>query len=136
LHKATDEDDPVRDPSLDVEQRLAEITRRAEAGEPRTLTALSEVGTWLGIGGAILVNILNPDALVLGGYFAALGPWLQEPLETAIRDRVIAPDSGGCRVVRSELGFTAAVHGGAQISLDQVFVDPTLIGREATGVAQ
>jgi predicted NBD/HSP70 family sugar kinase len=136
LNKATDADDPVRDPSLDVEQRLAEITRRAEAGGARTLRALAEVGTWLGIGGAILVNILNPDVLVLGGYFAVLGPWLKEPLENAIRDRVIAPDGGGCRVVQSELGFTAAVRGGAQISLDQVFLDPTLIGREATGVAQ
>jgi predicted NBD/HSP70 family sugar kinase len=136
LHKATDEDDPVRDPSLDVERRLAEITARAEAGEARTLTALEDVGTWLGIGGAILVNILNPDVLVLGGYFAVLGPWLKEPLETAIRDRVIAPDGGGCRVVQSELGFTAAVRGGAQISLDQVFVDPTMIGRAEEGVAQ
>jgi predicted NBD/HSP70 family sugar kinase len=136
LHKATDEDDPVRDPSLDVERRLAEITTRAEAGDPRTLTALNDVGTWLGIGGAILVNILNPDVLVLGGYFAVLGPWLKEPLETAIRDHVIAPDGGGCRVVQSELGFTAAVRGGAQISLDQVFVDPTLIGRAEEGVAQ
>ncbi|TCC08124.1 ROK family transcriptional regulator [Kribbella soli] len=128
LHKATDRDDPVRDPSLDVEQRLAGITRRAEAGDPRTLSALKDVGTWLGIGGAILVNILNPDVLVLGGYFAVLGPWLKEPLEKAIQDRVIAPDGGGCRVVRSELGFAAAVRGGAQISLDQVFVDPTRIG--------
>ncbi|ADB33315.1 ROK family protein [Kribbella flavida DSM 17836] len=136
LNKATDPDDPVRDPSLDVEQRLAEITRRAEAGEARTLRALADVGTWLGIGGAILVNILNPNALVLGGYFAVLGPWLKEPLESAIRDRVIAPDGGGCRVVQSELGFTAAVRGGALISLDQVFLDPTLIGRDATGVAQ
>jgi len=136
LHKATDSDDPVRDPSLDVEQRLAGITRRAEAGDARTLSALKDVGTWLGIGGAILVNILNPDVLVLGGYFAVLGPWLKDPLEKAIRDRVIAPDGGGCRVVRSELGFAAAVRGGAQISLDQVFVDPTLIGRTETGVAQ
>ncbi|WP_350275322.1 ROK family transcriptional regulator [Kribbella sp. HUAS MG21] len=128
LHKATDRDDPVRDPSLDVEQRLAGITRRAEAGDERTLSALKNVGTWLGIGGAILVNILNPDVLVLGGYFAVLGPWLEEPLEKAIRERVIAPDGGGCRVVRSELGFAAAVRGGAQISLDQVFVDPTRIG--------
>lgn len=127
LHKATDRDDPVRDPSLDVEQRLAGIIRRAEAGDPRTLSALKDVGTWLGIGGAILVNILNPDVLVLGGYFAVLGPWLKEPLEKAIRERVIAPDGGGCRVVRSELGFAAAVRGGAQISLDQVFVDPTRI---------
>ncbi|MGW6200090.1 ROK family transcriptional regulator [Kribbella sp. NPDC055110] len=128
LHKATDRDDPVRDPSLDVEQRLAGITRRAVAGDARTLSALKDVGTWLGIGGAILVNILNPDVLVLGGYFAVLGPWLKEPLEKAIQDRVIAPDGGGCRVVRSELGFAAAVRGGAQISLDQVFVDPTRIG--------
>ena len=129
LNKATDSDDPVRDPSLDVEQRLAEITQRAEAGDKRTLKALADVGTWLGIGGAILVNILNPDVLVLGGYFAVLGPWLKAPLEQAIRDRVIAPDGGGCRVVQSELGFTAAVRGGAQISLDQVFLDPTLVGR-------
>ncbi|WP_329476270.1 ROK family protein [Kribbella sp. NBC_01484] len=136
LHEATDGDDPVRDPSLDVEQRLAGIVRRAEAGDARTLTALKDVGTWLGIGGAILVNILNPDVLVLGGYFAVLGPWLQEPLEKAVRDRVIAPDGGGCRVVRSELGFAAAVRGGAQISLDQVFVDPTLVGRVTTGMAQ
>jgi predicted NBD/HSP70 family sugar kinase len=128
LHKATDRDDPVRDPSLDVEQRLAGITRRAEAGDPRTLSALKDVGIWLGIGGAILVNILNPDVLVLGGYFAVLGPWLKEPLEKAIQERVIAPDGGGCRVIRSELGFAAAVRGGAQISLDQVFVDPTRIG--------
>ena len=46
LHKATDSDDPVRDPSLDVEQRLAGITRRAEAGDARTLSALKDVGTW------------------------------------------------------------------------------------------
>ncbi|WP_410791509.1 ROK family protein [Kribbella sp. C-35] len=131
LHKATDRDDPVRDPSLDVEQRLAGITRRAEAGDARTLSALKDVGTWLGIGGAILVNILNPDVLVLGGYFAVLGPWLKEPLEKAIQERVIAPNGGGCRVVRSELGFAAAVRGGAQISLDQVFVDPTRIGAAA-----
>jgi predicted NBD/HSP70 family sugar kinase len=133
LAKAADADDPVRDPSLDVERRLAEITRRAEAGDARTLAALADVGTWLGIGGAILVNILNPDVLVLGGYFATLGPWLTEPLEQAIRERVIAPAGGGCRVIRSDLGFTAAVRGGAQISLDQVFIDPTLVGRDTTG---
>jgi len=136
LHQATDPDDPVRNPTLDVEQRLAAITQRAEDGDSRTLAALKDVGAWLGIGGAILVNILNPDVLVLGGYFAALGPWLKEPLEQALRDRVIAPDGGGCRVVRSELGFAAAVRGGAQIALDQVFVDPTMIGRVESGATQ
>jgi predicted NBD/HSP70 family sugar kinase len=128
LRKATDPTDPVRDPSLDVERRLAAIVERAEAGDVRTLTALKDVGTWLGVGGAILVNILNPAVLVLGGYFAVLGPWLEEPLEKALRERVLAPDGGGCRVVRSDLGFGAAVRGGAQVCLDQVFADPTQLG--------
>ncbi|HET6739784.1 MAG TPA: ROK family transcriptional regulator [Kribbella sp.] len=127
LRQATDRDDPVRDPSLDVEQRLAAIVERAEAGDARTLSALQDVGTWLGVGAAILVNILNPAVLVLGGYFAVLGPWLEAPLEQAIRERVLAPDGGGCRIVRSGLGFAAAVRGGAQISLDQVFANPTLV---------
>ncbi|GAA1564610.1 ROK family transcriptional regulator [Kribbella karoonensis] len=128
LRKATDPDNPVRDPSLDVERRLAAVVERAEAGDVRTLEALTEVGTWLGVGGAILVNILNPAALVLGGYFAVLGPWLEEPLDKALRQRVLAADGGGCRVVRSDLGFGAAVRGGAQICLDQVFADPTQLG--------
>lgn len=127
LRQATDPDDPVRDPSLDVEQRLAAIVGRAEAGDDRTLAALQDVGTWLGVGAAILVNILNPAVLVLGGYFAVLGPWLEAPLEQAIRERVLAPDGGGCRIVRSGLGFAAAVRGGAQICLDQVFANPTLV---------
>ncbi|MFF0267386.1 ROK family protein [Kribbella sp. NPDC004536] len=128
LRKATDRTDPVRDPALDVERRLAAIVERAEAGDVRTLAALKDVGSWLGVGGAILVNILNPAVLVLGGYFAVLGPWLQEPLEQALRERVLAQDGGGCRVVRSDLGFGAAVRGGAQICLDQVFADPTQLG--------
>ncbi|MFD7159201.1 ROK family protein [Kribbella sp. NPDC059898] len=128
LRQATDADDPVRDPELDVERRLAAIVERAEAGDVRTLDALNDVGTWLGIGGAILVNILNPAVLVLGGYFAVLGPWLEAPLAKALRERVLAPDGGGCRVVRSDLGFGAAVRGGAQICLDQVFADPTQLG--------
>jgi len=129
LTRAGDPVDPVRDPALDVEQRLAEVTRRAEDGDARTLAALEEIGRWLGIGGAVLNNVLNPDVLVLGGYFAALGRWLAEPLETALRERAVAPDAGGCRVVVSQLGFSAAVRGGAQVALDAVIADPTLVDR-------
>ena len=73
LRMAATPDDPVCDPSLDLEQRLAVLSGRADDGDPRTLEALELVGDALGLGASILVNVFNPRVLVLGGYFASLG---------------------------------------------------------------
>jgi predicted NBD/HSP70 family sugar kinase len=125
LRMAAAPDDPVCDPSLDLEQRLAVLSGRADAGEPRTLAALTLVGEALGLGASILVNVFNPRVLVLGGYFASLGDYLLDPMLAELRARVIAPDA--CQVVRSTLGFTAAARGGAHVALEAVLDDPTLV---------
>src|SRR3954447_1840700 len=56
MDAAADPDDPVRDPALGLDGRLAELNRRAELGDTRTLHALAQVGGWLGVGAAVLVN--------------------------------------------------------------------------------
>ena len=131
LRLAATADDPVRDPSLDLVQRLDMICRRAELGDQRTLDALGQVGAALGLGASILINVFNPKALVLGGYFASLGPYLLGPAMTELRARVIAPDIGGCRVELSRLGFTAASRGGAHVAFEAVLDDPTLVALPA-----
>jgi predicted NBD/HSP70 family sugar kinase len=125
LRGVADEADPVRDPSLDLEQRLAEIVRRAAGKDPRTLAALDRIGSSLGVGASILANLFNPQVIVLGGYFAAVGPYLLERMMAELRARVVAADVGGCRVEFSRLGFTAAVRGGAHLALQAVVDDPT-----------
>jgi predicted NBD/HSP70 family sugar kinase len=127
LRAAADAGDPVRDPSRDLETRLAEVARRAEAGDERTLSALARVGTGLGNGAAVLINLFNPQVIVLGGYFALLGRWLTEPLAAELATRVFAPGTAGARVVLSSLGFSAAVRGGAHVALEAVFDDPSLV---------
>ncbi len=129
LDMAADPDDPVRDPALHVDERLAELNRRADLGDTRTLDALAQVAGWLGAGAAVLVNALNPAAIVLSGYFAAVGEHLRPTLETRLRAGVLAPDAGGTRIELSTLGFTASVRGGAGLSLDAVFADPTRVER-------
>jgi predicted NBD/HSP70 family sugar kinase len=129
LDIAADPDDPVRDPALHVDERLAELNRRADLGDTRTLDALAQVAGWLGAGAAVLVNALNPAAIVLSGYFAAVGEHLRPTLETRLRAGVLAPDAGGTRIELSTLGFTASVRGGAGLSLDAVFADPTRVER-------
>jgi predicted NBD/HSP70 family sugar kinase len=127
LRAAADADDPVHDPGRDLETRLAEVAARADAGDERTLAALDQVGTALGNGAAVLINVFNPEVVVLGGYFAVLGRFLLESMDAELRTRVFAPDLGGARVVLSTLGFTAAVRGGAHVALESVFDDPTLV---------
>jgi predicted NBD/HSP70 family sugar kinase len=127
LREAADPDDPVHDPARDLETRLAEIARRAEAGDERTVAALDKVGTALGNGAAVLINLFNPQVVILGGYFAVLGRFLTEPMTAELRARVFGPDLAGARVVLSTLGFTAAVRGGAHVALESVFDDPTLV---------
>ena len=134
LMVAADEHDPVRDPTLDLVRRLDLLTERAEAGDRRTLDALDRTAEWLAVGAGILVNLVNPELLVLGGYFALLGPWLADPLTSSLPDRVFAPDSGGCRVEPSSLGFTAAARGGALEALSRIFDDPTAVA-SARGAA-
>lgn len=127
---------PVRDP----EDRVVEILARAKAADPRTLNTLEEIGRWLGIGASILVNIVDPRVIVLGGYFARLVPYLLDSAERELARHAIAvacpsidPVPGRrpgrqVRMVASTLGFTAAVRGGAAVAIDAVFSDPTRVG--------
>ena len=125
LRLVADVDDPVHDPSLDLEARLADVATRAVRGDERTLRALRQVAEDLALGLGVLVDILNPRAVVLGGYFARLGGFLLEPVRAGVLDRVIAPNAGGCEVLLSRLGFTAPSRGGAQLALDRVYQDPS-----------
>jgi predicted NBD/HSP70 family sugar kinase len=125
LHAAAVGDDPVRDPAVDVAVRVEDIARRAAEGDTRTLHALHAVGVDLGRGAAWLVNVFNPGALVLGGFFAPLAPYLIEAMRAEMAPRILAAGLGGCRVVQSSLGFTAASRGGAHLALSSVFADPT-----------
>ncbi len=134
LDAAADADDPVRDPSLGLEGRLAEINRRAGLGDRRTLSALEQVGDWLGLGAGMLANALNPGVIVLSGYFAEVGHWMREPFTRRLHEAVLAPAAGGSRLELSRHGFRAVVRGGAAVALDTVVNDPTRVERRDTSL--
>jgi predicted NBD/HSP70 family sugar kinase len=119
--------DDVADPAIDLEMRLAEIRRRAELGDGRTLRGLECVGISLGLGASILIHVVNPRVLVLGGYFAALGDFLLPTMFSELERRVVIPGRGDCDVVLSDLGFSAAGRGGAHVALEAVLADPTSV---------
>lgn len=110
-----------RDPSpAEIEVEIEEVVRSARAGDETTLATLAAVGAHLGRGVSVLANLLNPEVVILGGYYVPLAPWLLPPVRAEVADRAIAPESGGCEVVASTLGYDAAALGGAARVLDSV----------------
>ncbi|MEU6763936.1 ROK family protein [Streptomyces sp. NPDC046853] len=124
LRLAAPPGDAVHDPSVDLEQRLTELRRRADAGDALTRAALEQIADGLAVGLALLVDVLNPRAIVLGGYFAHFGDHLLDRVRGELSARVMAPEAGDCEIVLSTLGFSAAARGGAYLALDSVYQDP------------
>ena len=101
-----------------------ELVRRAQDGAPAVLTALDDAGRWLGIALASAFNLLDLRAVVLGGCFGPLAPWLADGVRQTLEERSLAARSGTFTVVPSAFGDGAAVRGAAALSLRRVLDAP------------
>jgi predicted NBD/HSP70 family sugar kinase len=124
-------DPRVRCPGSRPEWPGAMLAESAREGHAKTLEALSQVGHTLGIAAAAAVNLLNPQALILGGYFAPLTEWLREPIEAELHRRLLAGDGSGCEILAARLGGEAAVRGAVALSRRRALDDPTALDRES-----
>lgn len=102
------------------------LIARARAGDGRTMRALSEVARWLSMSLASVVNLLSPQAIVLGGYYAEFAEWLVPRIEREL-SHVLAARWSSCPVLVSDLGGAAPVRGAAALSLREVLADPTIV---------
>jgi predicted NBD/HSP70 family sugar kinase len=106
---------------------LSALITLLEAGDARALAAVTRAGEALGSTLASVVNLLDPDTVVLGGIFSPLAPWARPAVE-----RALAEGSGTLRgsvppVVVSSLAGGAAVLGAAGLVLDRIVADPALL---------
>ncbi len=104
----------------EVESEIDEVVQRAETGDEAVLAQLDTLAGNLGRGLGIVANLLNPEVVVLGGYYVKLAPWIVARAEQEMLSRSIAPGGGGCRLVVSGLGYGAAALGAAARVLDSV----------------
>ena len=104
-----------------------ELLRRAHTGDAATLRALAEVGRALATGLTALANVLSPEAIVLGGYFAAFADWLVPRIERELDDHVLGARWSRCAVLVSELGQQATLRGAAAFALHEVLANPASV---------
>ena len=114
----------VRDAPRTGEDAVAPLLTRLRRGDERAIAAVRQAGEALGVGVAALVNLFDVDTVVLGGVFAPLFPWLDEPLQAVVRRRVLSAAWAPLTVRPSDLGRDAAVIGAAYAPLRDLLADP------------
>lgn len=89
------------------------VASRAGEGDPQALRCIAEAGEALGLGLATVINLLNPELLVLEGGVLSLPGYLPAALESARRHAL--PDLWeACTVRRSPHGETVVARGAAR----------------------
>lgn len=108
----------------DGDRPIDEIIRRLGAGDATTHSALWETGRWLGIGIGNLINILNPDMVVVGGFYHALYPHMAAAVELGAKEVALDAPWEACTIRRTELGADALLLGAAELVLGELVADP------------
>ena len=100
-----------------AEQLSAEkVADLAKQGDAAALSAFDQLGYWLGIALASLINTLNIQAVVIGGGVAASFDLLQPVLQRTIQQRCFPQMYEGLVVAQALLGDDAGLIGGAALA--------------------
>jgi glucokinase len=80
------------------------VAEAAEAGDEVAREILAVSGRHLGRGVAMLIDILNPQRIVIGSIYARSGKFFRPAMEAEIAREALAPAARVCTVVPAELG--------------------------------
>ncbi|MEE9133229.1 MAG: ROK family protein [Gemmatimonadota bacterium] len=98
----------------DIQNLTAEtVFEGVVQGDPYATEVMHDTAKFLGVGLANIINILNPELLVIFGGVARAGDHLFVPLRAEVRRRAFRVAEQSCRITPSELGGKAGVIGAA-----------------------
>lgn len=92
------------------------VAKAAEAGDPVAKRIFEKVGTYIGMGLVSVINLLNPEKVIIGGGVAEAGDLLLDPIRKTIKERAMVVAGNSVEIVRAELGNSAGVIGASMLN--------------------
>ena len=107
-----------------VDGDLSRITAQtvfdaAQQGDKIALEVVGKTAHYLGAGVANLLNIFNPDLVVIAGGVTQAGDRLFEPLRREVARRAFKPAVASCQILPGALGGLAGVYGAARVFIQR-----------------
>lgn len=120
-------------PQLMAEQRvplsIGLIKQAADAGDQEAIDSFTEAGHAMGQGFAGLINIFNPEKIILGGPLSLAGDYLLPAIREVIPNHTLPEIDQQAEVGLSSFGPDASLIGAIAIVVDDVLSNPTQVER-------
>ncbi len=91
------------------------VAKAAEAGDPVAKRIFAIVGEYIGIGLTSVINLLNPEKVIIGGGVAEAGDLLLDPIRKTIKERAMVVAGSAVEIVPAQLGNSAGVIGASML---------------------
>ncbi len=96
------------------------VTELAHDGDPAAVAVITLIGSRLGVAISSLVNIFNPQVVVIGGGVIAAGELLLRPARAEVAARALPPSRDLVRIVAARFGVEAGMIGAAALAFDRL----------------
>ncbi|WP_228501584.1 ROK family protein [Nocardioides agariphilus] len=106
---------------------VAEVIAAAAAGEKRAADALDDVGQWIGAGLRAVINVFNPEVIVLGGSMAALWQARQDVVDKTLDRWTLMSPRSDVIIRASAFGLASPWRGAAEMVFAPVLADPASV---------
>ena len=94
------------------------VATAAQKGDAVALSIVNKAATYLGVGLVNLVNIFNPEMIIIGGGMGKMGELLLKPARRVVSERAFQFPASVVRIVSSELGDNSGVFGAVAFVAD------------------
>ena len=91
------------------------VAKAAEEGDPVAKRIFEIVGEYIGIGLTSVINLLNPEKVIIGGGVAESGELLLAPIRKTIKERAMVVAGNAVEIVPAQLGNSAGVIGASML---------------------
>jgi glucokinase len=93
------------------------VAEAARAGDEVAAEVMHEAGKRLGQALAILIDVLNPERIVLGGHFPKTRDLLEPAMREALARDALPHSLEACAILPAELGETIGSHGAISVAV-------------------
>ncbi|MCC9168431.1 ROK family transcriptional regulator [Pontibacter harenae] len=104
-----------------IEPKL--VIDAANRGDQYAINILSKIGMNLGKGISILIQIFNPELIILGGRIAEAKQYITTPIQQSINTYCMAQLREKTEIALSNLGQNAGILGSVAVVMENIFED-------------
>lgn len=112
---------------------LEEMLQLARGGDSRATQLLNEIGAQLGVGLANLVNILNPELIVIGNRLSLAGDLIEDAMLRTIENRSLSYHRKKSAVAFANLGIRSTALGAASMPITAFLSEPDSVPVQVSG---